>query len=184
MSDYTVVPPAAPRRGMPVWGIVLLVLGGCGVGGIAVIAIVAAILFPVFASAREAARKASCQSNVKQMSLAVLMYAEDFDGRFPPKGTWADGADAFVSSPDVWFCPSATDRNPAYAFNARLSGFRSEKLTTPDETPLIFESSLGTRSASDLLESFAPRHRGIGHVGFADGSVRPLESPPTADAGM
>jgi prepilin-type N-terminal cleavage/methylation domain-containing protein len=47
---------------------------------IAIIAILAAILFPVFAQAREAARKASCQSNLKQIALALGMYQQDYDG--------------------------------------------------------------------------------------------------------
>src|SRR5271165_1518177 len=50
---------------------------------IAIIAILAAILFPVFAQAREKARQASCQSNLKQLGLAFLQYAVDYDGCFP-----------------------------------------------------------------------------------------------------
>ncbi len=50
---------------------------------IAIIAILAAILFPVFARAREKARQASCSSNLKQIALATLMYAQDFDEKFP-----------------------------------------------------------------------------------------------------
>ncbi|MHB8997570.1 MAG: prepilin-type N-terminal cleavage/methylation domain-containing protein [Armatimonadota bacterium] len=46
---------------------------------IAIIAILAAILFPVFAKAREKARQASCLSNVKQLCLAVMQYAQDYD---------------------------------------------------------------------------------------------------------
>jgi prepilin-type N-terminal cleavage/methylation domain-containing protein len=46
---------------------------------IAIIAILAAILFPVFAQAREKARATTCLSNEKQMGIAVLMYAEDYD---------------------------------------------------------------------------------------------------------
>jgi len=46
---------------------------------IAIIAILAAILFPVFARAREKARQASCQSNLKQIAMAALMYASDYD---------------------------------------------------------------------------------------------------------
>lgn len=46
---------------------------------IAIIAILAAILFPVFAQARESARKASCQSNLKQIVTASLMYSQDYD---------------------------------------------------------------------------------------------------------
>jgi prepilin-type N-terminal cleavage/methylation domain-containing protein/prepilin-type processing-associated H-X9-DG protein len=50
---------------------------------IAIIAILAAILFPVFAQAREKARGASCLSNLKQMGVAWMMYAQDYDERFP-----------------------------------------------------------------------------------------------------
>jgi prepilin-type N-terminal cleavage/methylation domain-containing protein len=50
---------------------------------IAIIAILAAILFPVFAQAREKARSASCLSNNKQMSMASLMYSQDYDETMP-----------------------------------------------------------------------------------------------------
>ncbi len=66
---------------------------------IAIIAILAAILFPVFAQAREKARTTTCLSNEKQIGLAILMYAEDFDESIPPviicqcKGTSAPDLD-------------------------------------------------------------------------------------------
>src|SRR5205823_10875854 len=60
-----------PRRGFTL--IELLVV-------IAIIAILAAILFPVFARAREKARQASCMSNLKQLGLAMMQYAQDYDG--------------------------------------------------------------------------------------------------------
>jgi prepilin-type N-terminal cleavage/methylation domain-containing protein len=50
---------------------------------IAIIAILAAMLFPVFARAREAARKATCISNLKQLALAAMMYAQDYDEVLP-----------------------------------------------------------------------------------------------------
>jgi len=53
---------------------------------IAIIAILAAILFPVFSRAREKARQASCQSNLKQLSLAFTMYADDHDEALPGAG--------------------------------------------------------------------------------------------------
>jgi prepilin-type N-terminal cleavage/methylation domain-containing protein/prepilin-type processing-associated H-X9-DG protein len=55
---------------------------------IAIIAILAAILFPVFARAREKAKQASCQSNLKQIGLAMQMYATDYDEGLPPTWTW------------------------------------------------------------------------------------------------
>lgn len=65
----------SPKRGFTL--IELLVV-------IAIIAILAAILFPVFARARDAARKASCQSNLKQIGLGYSMYAQDYDEITPP----------------------------------------------------------------------------------------------------
>jgi prepilin-type N-terminal cleavage/methylation domain-containing protein len=62
---------------------------------IAIIAILAAILFPVFAQARNKAREAVGTSNAKQVSLAILMYSQDYDEKFPRAGwdcqTNADG---------------------------------------------------------------------------------------------
>lgn len=51
---------------------------------IAIIAILAAILFPVFARAREKARQTSCLNNVKELALAGVMYAQDYDEKLVP----------------------------------------------------------------------------------------------------
>jgi prepilin-type N-terminal cleavage/methylation domain-containing protein/prepilin-type processing-associated H-X9-DG protein len=59
---------------------------------IAIIAILAAILFPVFASARERARQASCVSNLKQIGLAALMYVQDYDETYPPYASECGGS--------------------------------------------------------------------------------------------
>ena len=50
---------------------------------IAIIAVLAAILFPVFQSVRENARRAACQSNMKQIGLALLQYLQDSDELYP-----------------------------------------------------------------------------------------------------
>ena len=50
---------------------------------IAIIALLAAILFPVFARARENARRATCQSNLKQLGLGFTMYSQDYDETCP-----------------------------------------------------------------------------------------------------
>jgi len=69
---------------------------------IAIIAILAAILFPVFAQARESARTISCLSNEKEISLAILMYVQDYDEHMPMwLNTAALGGTADVTNP-LW----------------------------------------------------------------------------------
>jgi prepilin-type N-terminal cleavage/methylation domain-containing protein len=58
---------------------------------IAIIAILAAILFPVFAQAKKAAKKTSSLSNIKQLSLACVMYCGDYDDIFPDQNRDVNG---------------------------------------------------------------------------------------------
>ena len=84
---------------------------------IAIIAILAAILFPVFARAREKARQASCSSNLKQLALGALMYAQDYDeklvsdwwnvgGAGDPSGRWFRRIYPYVKNLQLFTCPS------------------------------------------------------------------------------
>ena len=110
---------------------------------IAIIALLAAILFPAFARARENARRASCQSNEKQLGLGFLQYMQDFDehfvvgaytGTFVPQGFTTDGAGwagklyPYIKSGQVYTCPD--DNTPSsgsmtpvsYAYNYDIGG--------------------------------------------------------------
>lgn len=78
---------------------------------IAIIAILAAILFPVFARAREKARQTACLSNVKQIALGMLMYAQDYDERLCAGyvygiGGWFDFIMPYVKNSQIFTCPS------------------------------------------------------------------------------
>jgi len=80
---------------------------------IAIIAILAAILFPVFARAREKARQNTCLSNVKQLTLGILMYNNDWDEKMPPclRGwvvlpSWRSNIYPYVKNIQLYQCPS------------------------------------------------------------------------------
>src|SRR5882724_12877632 len=51
---------------------------------IAIIAILAAILLPALSKAKDAARSTACKNNLRQMSLGMKMYVDDFNGKYPP----------------------------------------------------------------------------------------------------
>ncbi len=80
---------------------------------IAIIAILAAILFPVFAQAREKARQTQCLNNTRQVGLGALMYANDYDNRFPIFA-FGEGYQAaarimpYVKNREIFRCPSWT----------------------------------------------------------------------------
>ncbi len=78
---------------------------------IAIIAILAAILFPVFARAREKARQSSCLSNLKQLSLGMVMYAQDYDERllayYVGGQSWPLLLQPYVKNFQLFRCPSS-----------------------------------------------------------------------------
>lgn len=88
---------------------------------IAIIALLAAILFPVFAQAREKARQTSCLSNLKQIGLSAMLYAQDYDetnvkteigGDVSDANEhyWGDMLQPYLRNWAVLSCPSATGK--------------------------------------------------------------------------
>lgn len=73
---------------------------------IAIIGILASILFPVFAKAREKARTSTCQSNLKQMGIAFEMYRADWDQTYPPAYLWKTNLQPYIKTLAVNKCPS------------------------------------------------------------------------------
>ncbi|MDR3708349.1 MAG: DUF1559 domain-containing protein [Capsulimonadaceae bacterium] len=101
---------------------------------IAIIAILAAILFPVFATAREKARQSTCASNLKQLGLALVQYTQDSDD-CPPNGNsrtaavsgWAGQIYPYVKSKAVYVCPDDQSQSPScsYCYNMNFIDFNN-----------------------------------------------------------
>jgi len=85
---------------------------------IGIIAVLAAILFPVFAKAREKARQTACMNNQRQIAMALLIYAEDYDELMPPASTVWQAININAAS---LICPTLgkTTTN-AYVYNGAL----------------------------------------------------------------
>lgn len=77
----------------------------------AIVALVAALVFPVFARVRESGRQTVCSSSIRQIGNALELYRRQWDDFLPPvtsatDGTWKDAVFPFVSSFEVFRCPS------------------------------------------------------------------------------
>jgi len=123
---------------------------------IAIIAILAAILFPVFARAREKARQSSCLANAKQLNLAIMQYAQDYDETYPRTsiggtGTWPNAVMPYMKNWQILICPSRTASHadqasvtgsyPHYGLADQIDGTALGLIQAPANTVLIGESN-------------------------------------------
>jgi prepilin-type N-terminal cleavage/methylation domain-containing protein/prepilin-type processing-associated H-X9-DG protein len=140
---------------------------------IAIIAILAAILFPVFARAREKARLTSCLSNLKQIGLAHLMYAQDYDDTLcPPRNgtcpgndsfTWGDNAYAYMKNEQMMNCPSGAIRM---------------RLNTANNPPRFWADQGGTVCANDCRGAALPANTNYNYAVNAFGPTATTVYPP------
>jgi prepilin-type N-terminal cleavage/methylation domain-containing protein/prepilin-type processing-associated H-X9-DG protein len=136
---------------------------------IAIIAILAAILFPVFARARAKAQQTSCLNNAKQLGLAFLMYATDYDDHFPtmfvglPNGTYTGPMGTstypingttnvndpttgnlypYVKNSQIFVCPgdtNAASKKLSYSCNQWLSGYLQSLVLNPSNVFVLVD---------------------------------------------
>ena len=116
---------------------------------------------------REAVVLPYCLSNLKQQALGMIMYAADYDDRFPLAPNWHDATMRYVKN--EFHCPLATAKW-SYAMNARASGLLSydERLA---DLVLLFEANARLPNASGGPEWLAFRHDGGTNVATFDARV-------------
>lgn len=131
------------------------------------------------ASARDTALRNTCMAQMKQLSLGMIMYTEDYDKTYPPAAKWSKALLPYVKKDELYHCPADSGKN-SYAMNRNLD---RRKLTTVRQLstmPLLFESNLHKTNAVGLAADVArpPRHTGGNDFAYADGHVKWEQKTP------
>jgi prepilin-type processing-associated H-X9-DG protein len=130
-------------------------------------AIQAAVLFPVFAQARAKARATSSISNLKQIALGMLMYAQDYDERLPPMASLPQLKKAiypYTKNEQLFQCPIP---GSAYTTNPAASKLPAAAIESPAQFILVYESK--------------PDSSGTRGIAFADGHVQRVRETAWAE---
>lgn len=156
-----------------------LVIGVVGV-------VLAAILSPVYASARAAAKTAGCSSNLRILAQGIRLYAEDHD-HFVDARQWSDqllhhGLRHVIDLPEEHFtCVDAPGIAFSYAMNEALSQKRFSTLPKPETQLLFFDSKVlmpNVHGNTDLLPN-PPRHGNVNRAIYVDGHLGNLRKDQT-----
>ncbi len=166
---------------------------------IAIIAILAAILFPVFAQAREKARQTTCLSNLKQVGMGVVMYAQDYDETYPMGSfilpgmaaavTWQDLIEPYVKSgagatganlvgrvdAPFWICPSISSN----AQNLPMAAGDQQPFATAGVSPIsnFYSKAFSYVNNSNLMPTM---HRAALQLGWFPLGIQTLASVDAA----
>ena len=165
---------------------------------IGIIGLLTAILLPVLIQARRQSQKATCQSNLKQIGLALQQYVNDNDETWPTDDLWSERT---FTTANLSGCPQAvTPLRPTptfgiegYAYSGALvntqpnaAGIRDKDIVYPSVTVVVCDEAVGevitigpnpyrftaSHSPPDGVEKGWLRHNGGGNYLFCDGHVK------------
>lgn len=156
------------KSGMPVWGWILL-----GVGGLSCVCVsmMAAVLFPVFSQAKLAAKNTQTLSNIKQLCLATTMYSADSDDIMMPAKNWNTLILPYTKNPEVLedsTLPSSSDQR-GIGINAEVAYKNFSEMEDPSSVVIFGLTKLPGQDAQVKLETLRFGFSDRTSVGFADG---------------
>lgn len=129
--------------------------------GVAMMAVVAAILLPTFGTAREKARQSQCMSNLKNLGLALRLYSQDYDEKLP---SGIEALSHYLNNEDVFYCPAKGHKiRRKFALRDGLEHLTISRIPNPSEFVVAYEGSDGVVDKA---------HDGGAYFLFLDGQVR------------
>lgn len=158
---------------------------------IAIIAVLASILFPVFSRVRENARRTACQSNLKQIGLAMTQYAQDYDERMsgdsvqygpdkysPNLQLWPQMLLPYTKSVQVYICPSA-EKNDIYSYAQFPYNQDVYKMTYSYNNMFMWNGTVFDIPYTGPAVFFDSQANDAGHLGFGRVLLSLVVSPST-----
>jgi prepilin-type N-terminal cleavage/methylation domain-containing protein len=159
---------------------------------IAIIAILAALLFPVFSRAQAKAQQGACLNNLKELQLGVTLYEGDFDGRYLPYGTgqdiWQGLLLPYVKNAQLYLCPNDPNQSsvwhgPHAAISACSYGYNNQHRACSDldgavvDTCITYPAEmfcLADATSWTLADetAFTSRHSAGTDLSFFDGHTK------------
>jgi len=117
----------------------------------------------------------TCLSNLKELAMGSLMYAQDWNEMLPQPDVWHDAFMPYVKREETFTCAAVANKGGSggYAYNSEIAGMRTNAIGDPAAAMLIFETEtlgLGVYGPSSMMLA-KPRHDGKVNVAYVDGHV-------------
>ena len=137
---------------------------------IPLVAILAAVVWPLlFPKPMRWPNRLICDSNLKQIGLALIIYSDENDDTLPPAGTWQQTLAEYVPDVEVLTCPTT---GKPYLFNDNLAGKILSKIANQDQVVLAWDPP---------ADDGRPPHGGGFNVVFLDGHTRWLDEATSSE---
>ena len=116
----------------------------------------------------------ACLSNQKQLALSLLMYAQDYDGRFPLANSWTGESLPYNKNTTIYHCPREQVTGvPSYAMNRHLPRVLADSIDKPATTVMLIDAAPGAnRLVGGEDYPFTDRHDTFLIAAFADGHAK------------
>jgi len=135
--------------------------------------VMAGMMLPALAKAKQRAQTINCNQNLRQLGLAARIYAQNSADRLPYATNWCDALQPHLTKQNAFYCPAEKSQLCGYGYNAALSGLTVSEVKP--STVMFFESPGGWNVSGGPEQMLQESRHGLNfNVVFADGSSRQL----------